>query len=302
VSRLTACIGVVAALVLWGGSPAHAQPAIQPRAGRLADVETFALALGSANQRTARLGRLAAYDLVVLDGIDAPRALVDGLRERGVVVLGYLSIGTIERGRPWSATTRPYRLDRWDDFDEWYADVAEPGFREIVTERAAPTVLGRGFDGLFLDNTDMTSSHPAQQAGMDTLVRALGRSTHGRDRLLFTQNGEDVIGPTLDRYDGWNREDVSSTYDFDTGRYARVPADERRAALASLRRIADAGLLVTATDYVAAGDRAVIRSAARQACGSRAIPFVSGIELDRVPIEPLRCRRLSPAGRSPGTG
>lgn len=268
-----------------------AQPQPQLHAPRLAGVETFAFALGSANQGASRLSQLARYDLVVLDGVDAAQSLIDGLKARSVVVLGYLSVGTIERGRPWSLAVKSYRLDRWEDFDEWYADVSAPGFRTQIRGEIAPGVLDRGFDGLFLDNTDMVSTHPQQRDGMNELVRSLAGLVHSRARLLFTQNGDDVIGDTLDVYDGWNREDVSSTYSFDNDRYVRQRAGAVRAAQRALRRIRNAGVLVTATDYVAAEDRAGTQRAVRNACAAGAVPFVSNIELDRVPARPPRCPR-----------
>jgi hypothetical protein len=60
-------------------------------------------------------------------------------------------------------------------------------------------------------------------------------------------------------------------------------------AQTALRRIAAAGLLVTATDYLPAGDDADTAGAVRNACAAGALPFVSDIQLTRVPAEPLRC-------------
>ena len=59
------------------------------------------------------LRRLEPFDLVVVDGAEARRSQVRALRERGKVVLAYVSVGTIERYRPWYRAARPYRLDLW---------------------------------------------------------------------------------------------------------------------------------------------------------------------------------------------
>ncbi|HUV10679.1 MAG TPA: endo alpha-1,4 polygalactosaminidase, partial [Acidimicrobiia bacterium] len=122
-------------------------------------MQSFAFAIGTDAGTLGHLERLAEYDLVVLDGVDAPTPLVDGLRARGVLVLAYLSVGTIETGRPWSAEARPYRLERWTDWREWYADVAAAAFRKLLTNDVAPSLLARGFDGIFLDNVDMVADH-----------------------------------------------------------------------------------------------------------------------------------------------
>lgn len=61
------------------------------------------------------------------------------------------------------------------------------------------------------------------------------------------------------------------------------------AALRELERIGRAGLLVTATGYVAAGHRRAQARALEAACGAGALSFVSDIFLRRVPPNPLIC-------------
>lgn len=68
----------------------------------------------------------------------------------------------------------------------------------------------------------------------------------------------------------------------------RTPA-QLQEALAALSRIGSAGLLVTATDYVAAADVATAQQSLANACSVGAIPFVSNIKLTRIPAPPLRC-------------
>jgi hypothetical protein len=258
------------------------------RAARLARVHTWAFAIGAAlNPRT--IGRLRHYDLVVLDGQEATRGQIAALHRAGTLVLGYLDVGTIEAGRPWYPLLAPYRMDLWGEWGEWYARVDAAGYRRAIAARIAPRMLAKGFDGLFLDNTDMIETHPAQAPGMRALVGALAGEVHASGRLLFSQNGEDSIGPLLHDYDGWNREDVSATYDFARRRYVLQPRSEVRAAQAALRRIRAAGLLVLATDYVAAGNRAAAAVSQRDACAAGALPFLGDIELTRVPATPVRC-------------
>jgi hypothetical protein len=253
-----------------------------PRDERLRDVRDFAFAIGSG----ALAKPLGAYDLVVVDGVEASRRRVAQLRRRGAVVLAYLSVGTIERGRPWSRAAARYRLDRLEEWDEWYADVNARGYRRLLAARVAPSLLRKGFDGLFLDNTDMVETHRGRRPGMRALVRSLAR----RRGLLFTQNGETSIGGMLRFYDGWNREDLTYTYDFDRSRYVAQPAAQTRAAQRALRRIARAGLLVTATDYLPDDAPAAdVSAAASNACAAGALPFVSDIGLTRVPADPLHC-------------
>ena len=284
-------IGIALALVLLVTVPAESAPEDR----RLAAVSSWAFAIGDGALHPGVAARWGAYDLVVVDGEEVTAKQVAGLHRAGALVLGYVSVGTIEKGRGWAASARPYRLEHWDDWDEWFADVAQPGFRDLMAGEVAPEMLAKGLDGLFLDNTDMVEDHPEQRLGMIELVRRL--AVEHPQQLLFTQNGESLLEPLVPHLDGWNREDVSSTYDFERERYARVPAAEVRRVQATLRDLGSRGLLVTATDYTAAGDGRSARNAVRRACAAGALPYVGDIELTRRPARPYRCARRGAAGR-----
>jgi hypothetical protein len=283
--RIPCAAFVVAAALAAVAAPAAAAPA-DPR---LAAVEDFAFAIGSRLDGAAA-ARLAGYDLVVVDAELTKPGRVAQLRAGGAVVLGYLSVGTIEPFRSWYRHLKPYRLrSRFEEFDEFYARVSDPGFRRAIASRIAPRLLRKGFDGLFLDNTDMVEGHPRERNGMRRLVRRLGALVHRRGGLLFSQNGERTIGPLLRFYDGWNREDVSWTYSFKRKRYVPRTAAQLAEAQAALARLSAAGLLVTATDYTAPGDATAEQQSVANACAAGAIPFVSDIGLRRLPAAPLRC-------------
>ena len=280
--------GLALLVALIAAVPGSATAA--PRDERLGDVRDFAFAIGSG----ALDKPLGEYDLVVVDGVEASRRRVAQLRRRGAVVLAYLSVGTIERGRPWSRAAARFRLDRLEEWDEWYADVNARGYRRLVAGRVAPSLLRKGFDGLFLDNTDMVEEFKKERAGMRALVRALSALARGRGGLLFSQNGQASIGPLLPFYDGWNREDVTSTYSFKRKRYVRTSPAQLADAQAALRRISAAGLLVTTADYTAAGDLATEQAAVANSCAAGAIPFVGDIGLRRLPAQPLACASPAP--------
>lgn len=273
--------GLAAALV--AAAPAAALPP------RLAAVHTWAFAIGTGDLSGGVSARFAPYDLVVVDGEEATARQVAALRAAGKVVLAYLDVGTIEPGRSWYPAAKRYRLDYWSDWGEWYANVDASGLRALIAGRIAPGMLAKGFDGLFLDNVDMLETHPRQRPGMTALVRSLARLVHRRGGFLFAQNGEDVIGPLLPLLDGWNREDVSATYDFAAKRYVAVQPADSAAATKALRALRTRGLLTLATDYVAAGDAAGAARAVSTACAAGALPFVSDIDLTRIPAQPPRC-------------
>ena len=256
---------------------------------RIGGPASFALALGVDADQADTIAALRGYDLVVVDGQGTSAEAVEALQRGGARVLAYLSAGTVEPGRPWfdEAKDQGWLLDHWDDWDEWYADVAQPGLRALITAEAGAE-LDKGFDGLFLDNTDMVEGHPAQRDGMVELVASLA-DLAGPERLLFAQNGDPAAAGIVDHLDGWNREDVTSTYDFDTESYAPVSATDHRDAVRQLAELHDAGLIVTATDYFAEAGSELQDEATEAACGTGAVPFASDIGLTRIADPPTIC-------------
>lgn len=256
---------------------------------RLASISDWAFAIGTDVDDVADVVALKPFDLVVVDGERTSASLVSQLRAGGAVVLGYLSVGTIESYRSWYRGAKPYRMEAWGDWGEWYAKVRAPGFRRLIARRVAPKLLGRGFDGLFLDNVDMVAGHPKQRRGMFALVRDLSGLVHAREGYLFAQNGAKAIKPVWGELDGWNREDVTRTWDFERRRYRAQAPGAVAEAQAELRRLAGAGLLVMATDYTAAANAGAIAASVANACAAGALPYVSNIWLTRIPSTPFAC-------------
>jgi uncharacterized protein (TIGR01370 family) len=282
---------LVASLTLAGlfascGGDASAEP----NAPLLEDVDSWAFAISSEDlDADQKAGRFDPFDLIVMDGEDAHSRNVWPLRQQGKVVIAYLSVGTIEKGRFWYEASKPYRLDYWGDWGEWYAKVKSARFRDIIVNKVVPKYLSKGFNGLFLDNTDMVESHPGQREGMLALIKGLRATVDDSEGVLFTQNGERSIEPILPYLDGWNREDVTWTYNFDRSRYVKQPASEITAAQDALRNLSGYGLLLTATDYVKRGNVDGEAEAISNACAAGALPYVSNISLTRIPDRAFTC-------------
>jgi hypothetical protein len=129
---------------------------------------------------------------------------------------------------------------------------------------------------------------------MRTLVGDLSDLAHSSADLLFAQNGAWIL-ERLDMVadlDGWNREDVTWTYDFDHRRYVRVGDHAHQEAVHELARFHDHfGLVTTATDYTARAHGRATRRSIHNACAVGALPYVSNINLtlERLPDPPLTC-------------
>ena len=113
---------------------------------------------------------------------------------RGRDLLGYLSVGTIEKWRPLVRRSSSATGSRaWQDWkDEWFADTSKAGYRRKLVEIAEDEILDKGFDGLFLDNVDMVEVKQPQARSARAWASSSRRCSscaRRRRRLLFAQNG-----------------------------------------------------------------------------------------------------------------
>ncbi len=290
-SGVSAATATVSSIAPSSAAPAFTVRSRQatPALERLRAARSFSFALG-AQLTPQNVARLSHRDLVVVDGEEATPAQIQRLRARGAVVLGYLSVGSVESWRSWFGLLRDHRLEPLGDWDgERYADTSSPELRNALADQIAPQLLAKGFDGLFLDNVDMVEQHPAQAAGMFELVTRLSTRVRGAGGVLMAQNGDTIIRPYLPLLDGWNREDPTGTYDFVHDRYVRTDRAGRILARATLTAVRAAGLVTTTTDYFASPTAPGAARAVRIACSVGAIPVVADIALRQVPKRATRC-------------
>ena len=268
---------------------------------RLADAESFAFGIGNGmleGNASDVAERLGDYDVVVVDGEEASAGVVAALQDEGSVVLAYLSVGTIEKWRGWYHDLKRYRLSAWQDWkDEWFADVSKEGLRDALADEIAPDILAKGFDGLFLDNVDMIEPKRPQKAARRhaRAGRAARRSRPCRRRPAVRPErllGLRKFGILDDGHlDGWNREDVTWTYDFDKRKYVRNSDRDRDEALDDLAAMRDRGLFTTATNYTKRSTGSAVDESIEDACSVGALPFIGdiGLTAKRLPDSPYVC-------------
>ncbi len=95
------------------------------------------------------------YDLVVFDGQHHPP--LAPLKEKGKIVLGYLSLGEAENYRPYFKELKKKKLllaanPHWKG--HYYIDIRKAAWREYVVETLIPALLEKGFDGVMFDTID----------------------------------------------------------------------------------------------------------------------------------------------------
>jgi len=298
--RLTQAVLCVALVACCSAPGAQAGTAANPHATRVREltaVERWAPVFGGFDPRL-----ITGFDLAVVDAVpqpdgyrDATREDVELLHDRGMLVLAYLSVGTVERWRHYAAgvpsswTLAP--VEGWEG--ERYVDARARGWRELM-RREARALAAAGFDGLYLDNLDVAEGFPQTRPGVVTLVRELRRAVP--DILLVAQNGLSVA--TRIPIDGIAHEDVFARWNGKA--YVRTAAAETRRLVHALQRVRDRrSIPVFTLDYALPGSELGLEAVeCSLAAGFR--PTVSVLDLDQLPHAPAARHAGSPQRFSSG--
>ena len=291
-SRRAAITTVIAGLgvALAGASFANLPARLAPR--RLAAGAKWAIFYGADADTTG----WGDYDIMVLDpNFSRPLA---PLKQAGSTLLGYLSLGEINRSGPYFSALASHdglleENSNWPDSVR--VDVRDPAWRSLVLKVATPRLLAQGFDGLFLDTLDspahLEETEPQRYRGMRraavSLVRAIRRA-HPRIPIMMNR-GYALLPDLVDSIDAVLAESMVSSYDFAAKTYTSVPEDVISRQIEMLRpaRAAVRPLPVFSLDYCNADDADSRRAiyARERALGHT--PYVGTILLDQLIPEPV---------------
>lgn len=235
------------------------------------------------------------YGLLVLEP-DHPRPIAP-LRGPGAVLLGYVSLGEVEKRRPYFAA-----LDKagalgaanpdWPDARR--ADLRHPAWTAMVLDRIIPQILAFGYDGIFIDTLDNAEAMERQDpiaakdmvAGGARLIAAI-RARFPAIRIMVNRGYAllDRVAPVIDYVLG---ESMASRWNFATKRYDmlsdsdwRWQADRLRAAKAI-----NPALVVTTLDYWDMADTAQVAALYARERAAGFAPYVATLALDRLWPEP----------------
>lgn len=239
----------------------------------------------------------ADYDLLVFDGQNHPD--LAPLRDRGIELFGYLSLGEVATWQGHYEEAKAAGLlhlqnPSWPD--SYMVDLRDPRWTQMLLERLIPAVLREGFDGIFLDTLDnagyLEREDPVAYAGMveagRRLVRAIRR--HYPDLPIILNRGYDLLPEVAGEIDYLLGESVRTDYDFETKEYGWVPEELYQEQLRILRSAqrTNPGLTVLTLDYWYPEDSETIARIYRIERENGFWPYVATVELDRLVPEPGR--------------
>lgn len=281
------------ALASLGLGAYRSPPNLQPRA-RIARKTGLRWAVDYGAATAPALAR--GYHLLVLEP-DHARAPAP-LRGPGAVLLGYLSMGEVERSRSFVSDLDAQEAlagpnPNWPDAR--YVDLRHPSWRTLVLDQLVPAILARGYDGMFLDTLDnaeaLERADPAKNAGMVAAAASLLAEMRRRfpAAVIMMNRGYALLPAAAGSVDVLLGEAMASRWNFAATRYETVTESDWtwQATRLHAAKAANPALVLTTLDYWDPADR---RGAAALYARERAAgfsPYVSVLALDRIVPEPL---------------
>ena len=167
--------------------------------------------------------KLSDIDLLVIDAEYFSQNDIARLRENGIrEIYSYINIGSIESFRSYDTDFEKYTLGAYENWpEEKWIDVSAPEWQACTASRV-DSLVQKGVDGFFVDNTDVYYNYP-QESIYDGILTILDYMDHTGRKILI--NGGDCF---VKKYltteknvliDGVNQENVFTAYDFSNDTY-----------------------------------------------------------------------------------
>lgn len=235
------------------------------------------------------------YDLIVFDSHEHPQ--LKPLSDRGKILLGYLSLGEIEKNRPYFREARQENI-LLDENKNWpgsyFVDMRSKFWAKRVVEELVPQLLHKGFQGIFIDTIDnpieLERVDPERFKGMKeaaiTLVKAI--KYHYPTIQIMVNRGYEILPELGNSITMVMGESTFTTYDFANKSYKKVAEDEYRKQVEMLQNFKKSypKVRIVSLDYWNPEDTSEIKKIYDIQRANGFEPFVSVIQLDQLIHEP----------------
>ena len=145
-------------------------------------------------------------DAILLDGFDADKELVEKYKKEGLMVIGYISVGSTEDWRPdiqsFPSTAVGGKYDGWDG-ERWLKVDNWEELKGVMSARF-DMLVKKGFDGYEGDNIQMESKDNKGKTKKNIeYAKWLADEAHSKGLLAFLKNGgSKLVDSVVDNYDG----------------------------------------------------------------------------------------------------
>lgn len=218
-------------------------------------------------------------DILVIDGEYFSAEDLTYLREKGVKkIYSYLNIGSLENFRKYYDTFLEDTLGTYDNWpEERWIDVSEKEWQDFMIARAGE-LEQKGFDGFFVDNTDVYDQYPGEEI-YEGICRILMELQY-LDKDVIINGGDVFVTRYIESgeecghiFDGVNQEEVYTSYDFEKNKCGISTKEVRAYMKDYLELVSENGYEVYTLEY--ATDAGVKRAAKEYAAENGWICYVA---------------------------
>lgn len=190
----------------------------------------YGVFLGIDNREIEKLNN---YQTVVIERQEFDKNDITKLHRSGQKVLAYLNIGAVEKYRSYFKTYSNITLGTYQDWpDERWVDVSQKEWQEFIVNNLAFKACEKGFDGFFIDNTDVYYQYKTEQIynGLVAILRGLRKY----NMKIIINGGDSFITQLINKkqdigiFDGVNQECVFTSINFKRNTYGRQKGEEHK--------------------------------------------------------------------------
>lgn len=180
------------------------------------------------------LEAMKEYKIIVLDAQYFAKKDIETLKEGGRTVLSYLNIGSIENFREYYKDYEYLTLGEYEHWEEErWVDVSRQEWRDFIINELAPSLIEKGVDGFYLDNSDVYYEYETDEIfdGLKIIYETLRQT----DKYIMINGGDTFVYECINRridlhrlMDAVNQETVYTSIDWDNMTYGRSDEEDRK--------------------------------------------------------------------------
>ncbi|MEZ5657273.1 MAG: endo alpha-1,4 polygalactosaminidase [Burkholderiaceae bacterium] len=237
----------------------------------------------------APLEQLRAFDVVVVEpshGQDPLAYIKDSAGHSQLYA--YVSVGEVRDSTPGDSPIPASMLVGTNRV--WHSkviDTAHPDWPSALLDRLIAPLWARGFRGFFLDTLDAWQTLPGDDSireqrrqGLIRAIRLIKQRYPGAQ--LIANRGFEILDEVAPMLEAVAAESMYGRWNQTSGRYERVPDQDRQWLLARFAHVRSLGLRTLAIDYAPETDRAGQREIAERILAHGITPYVSNGALNTI--------------------
>lgn len=172
------------------------------------------------------------YSTVVIDAQYFSSESVQKIKDNNQTIYSYLNIGSIENFRPYYDQFQDLIIGEYQHWEEErWIDVSAPRWQNFVLNDLSVSILNKGVDGLFIDNTDVFYEFDENISyfhGLNNMLTELKKKTY-----ICINGGDIFVNRYLNQYgsldpilDGVNQETVFSKINWEDNTFSENTREE----------------------------------------------------------------------------